>query len=174
MKKWMVILALSLTACGTTDINEEPDSSEEVSNDPAESSSFSGFVMDQNEDSILVVDLIENRGGAPIWVSGVEKDMWLGKKVEVEIVGPIAESTPMQGQAGEVTVVESNQPKGADLNESEALASALSEVDRGNALSVETMEYNDEEDQWTIKMRSTVTESGTERVTVDDDDFEQE
>ncbi|WP_082232327.1 DUF3221 domain-containing protein [Halobacillus massiliensis] len=166
MKKWGLLLLLLIVGCSSQEGTEEP-ADKQPDND-----TFSGYVMDQQENSILVVDKIENNGGSPIWITGVEKDMWLGKFVEVTIDGPVAESYPMQAEAGEVSVQEPEDTEGADLNENQALASALSEVDRGNALAVESMTYDKDQDQWVIKMRSTVTESGTEKVMVPDRNFE--
>ncbi|MCP3027311.1 DUF3221 domain-containing protein [Halobacillus sp. A5] len=174
MKKWLLLIFIVLSACGTTDEEEEDGSTGDSSNDQeGKNSTYSGYVMDQNETSILVVDTIEPDGGEPIWVTGVKDDMWLGKKVEVTIDGAVAESTPMQGEAAEVNVVEPEQPEGADLTESQALASALSEVDRGNALSIESLSYEEQKDEWVFKLRSTVTESGTEKVIVPDKNFEE-
>ncbi|WP_173918328.1 DUF3221 domain-containing protein [Halobacillus sp. Marseille-Q1614] len=167
MKKWMLILLLVTVGCGSQEGAEEPSDDQTGS----ESKQFSGYVMDQNENSILVVDNIEPDGGSPIWITGVEEDMWLGKSVEVTVDGPVAESYPMQAQAGEVKVVKAKKPEGADLDESQVLASALAEVDRSNTLSVESMTYDQEQDQWIIKMRSTVTESGAEKVIVPDQNF---
>lgn len=164
-----------MAGCGTTDVEEKEEAdSDSTDETQEETSAYSGYVMDQNETSILVVDTIEPNGGEPIWVSGVEKDMWLGKKVEVTIDGAVAESTPMQGEAGKVTVVDADQPEGADMNESQALATALTEVDRGNALAVESLTYEKESDEWVVKMRSTVTESGSEKVIVSDENFEEQ
>ncbi|GGF19817.1 hypothetical protein GCM10010954_18240 [Halobacillus andaensis] len=174
-KKWWVLILIVMVACGTTDVEESDESSSDSTDETQEeTTTYSGYVMDQNETSILVVDTIEPNGGEPIWVSGVDKDMWLGKKVQVTIDGPVAESTPMQGEAGEVTVVDTDQPDGADMNEAQALATALTEVDRGNALAVESLTYEEESDEWVVKMRSTVTESGSEKVIVPDENFEEQ
>ncbi|WP_101842151.1 DUF3221 domain-containing protein [Halobacillus sp. Marseille-P3879] len=175
MKKWMLLFLMLLAACGTTNVEEEEGSNGNAAPDNEEdNSTFSGYVMDQNETSILVVDRIEPDGGEPIWVSGVKEDMWLGKKVEVTIDGPVAESTPMQGEAGEVTVLDPERPEGADLTEAQALASALSEVERGNALAIESLNFDENENQWVVKLRSTVTESGSEKVIVPDEKFEEQ
>ncbi|MFC7060930.1 DUF3221 domain-containing protein [Halobacillus seohaensis] len=169
MKKWMLVLLLFGVACGKTEVDE---GSEDAGTHPEEESeemnSFSGYVMDQHENRILVVNTIENEGGSPIWVSGVDQGMWIGKKVEVRIAGQVAESYPMQGEAKDVQVVESPSPEGASLTESQVLAKALAGIDRSNALAVESLTYEAEDDHWTVKLRSTVTESGSEKVIISD------
>ncbi|WLR48702.1 DUF3221 domain-containing protein [Halobacillus litoralis] len=173
--RWMLgifmVFFLSLSACGLSK-TEEVDQNEveaEVS-DP----DMSGFVMDQEEDSILVVTPMDDGSGEEgraMWVSGAPEGLWVGKQVEVWVDGDIAESYPEKATAEKVQELEMSEVQGADLKASEALSTALSETEpeQTDVLIVSLLSFDEESDQWTVKLDRRGTNQGEWKTTVKDE-----
>ncbi|SEH49142.1 Protein of unknown function [Halobacillus karajensis] len=152
----LISISLLLSACGTISTTEETGPNEAEAEAPPPD--MNGFVMDQDKDRILVVAPMDDESdqkGRAMWVSGAPGDyVWLGKQVEVWVDGGIAESYPEQAKAEKVEELEMSEVEGADLKASEALSTALSEVDteQKGVLSVSLLAFDKENDQWTVKL----------------------
>ncbi|WP_281974407.1 DUF3221 domain-containing protein [Halobacillus litoralis] len=155
---WMIGLLVSFSflvaSCGTQESSsqEYDPADEKEAPDP----DMSGFVMEQEEDRILVVTSMNeetNQEGRAMWVSGVSSDSWVGKQVKIWIDGEILESFPEQAKAEKVQELEMSEVEGADLKASEALSTALSEIQSTeDILVVEMLAFDVDSDKWTVKL----------------------
>ncbi|REJ09997.1 DUF3221 domain-containing protein [Halobacillus trueperi] len=173
--RWMLgmlmVFFLFLSACGVSE-------TEEVDQNEVEADStnpdISGFVMDQDEDRILVVTPMDDDSGdegRAMWVSEAPEGLWIGKQVEVWVDGDIAESYPEQATADKVQELEMSEVQGADLKASEALSTALSETEpeQTDVLIVSLLSFDEESDQWTVKLDQRGTDQGEWKTTVKDE-----
>ncbi|MYL69455.1 DUF3221 domain-containing protein [Halobacillus litoralis] len=172
--RWMLgmfmVLSLCLSGCGLSE-TEEVDQKEVEAEVP--DPDISGFVMDQDEDSILVVTPMDDGSGEEgraMWVAGAPKGLWVGKQVEVWVDGDIAESYPEQATAEKVQELEMSEVEGADLKASEALSTALSEKEpeKSDVLIVSLLSFDKESDQWTVELDRRGTNQGEWKTTVKD------
>lgn len=95
---------------------------------------YIGHVVKKEKGRVLVVNNVEKdysaNGGAShyyeaVWFSKASSDIQVGQQVEVWAAGEMEDSYPGQGQADRIVVMETNQPEGARLTESEAIRRAL-------------------------------------------------
>ncbi len=173
--RWMLgmltAFVLFLSACGLSETEEvDQNEVEAEASDP----DMSGFVMDQDEDSILVVTPMDDGSGdegRAMWVSNAPEGLWVGKQVEVWVDGDIAESYPEQATAEKVQELEMSEVQGADLKASEALSTALSEKEpeKADVLIVSLLSFDEESDQWTVKLDRRGTNEGEWKTTVKDE-----
>ncbi|GEN53308.1 DUF3221 domain-containing protein [Halobacillus faecis] len=173
--RWMlgifIVFSLFLPACGLSETKEVDQNEVEAgASDP----DMSGFVMDQDEDSILVVTPMDDGSGdegRAMWVSGAPEGLWIGKQVEVWVDGDIAESYPEQATAEKVQELEMSEVQGADLKASEALSTALSETEpeQTDVLIVSLLSFDEESDQWTVKLDRRGSDQGEWKTTVKDE-----
>jgi hypothetical protein len=147
----VLLLAVSLLGCSSDNSKDE--------------AGITGYVMNKENDRILVVsskaqDFSANGGVNEfynaIWFSKAPKDIKTGEKVMVWF-DIVAESYPGQSEVKEIAIVPGQLPEGADLTEADALNKALAseEVDANQVLAVESLEYNKQEDNWSIKLKET-------------------
>ncbi|MCC5894109.1 MAG: YobA family protein [Alkalibacterium sp.] len=125
---------------------------------------ITGYVMDSGGDSILVVYTVPTDQGQTnglgeyydaVWVSDVTESVEVGEQVSVWFEGGIAESYPAQTQMGNLEIVDSPRPEGADLSETEALKEALSQESiNAESLAVRSIAYEDSEDEWLVVLRN--------------------
>lgn len=175
-RRWVVgvILGISVitSACGSTSSSDqiEPNETEETEPDMA------GFVMDQEENRILVVAPMDDESGLEgraMWVSDAPEGAWIGKHVEVWVAGSIAESYPEQAAAEQIKELEMSIVEGADLEASEALSTALSEAEEtkqeGSILAVELLAFDEQTDQWTVKLHKRGGAEGEWKTTIKDE-----
>ncbi|WNF36862.1 DUF3221 domain-containing protein [Bacillaceae bacterium IKA-2] len=129
-----------------------------------------GKVTDRNESRILVVATVINdyssNGGVAehynaIWFSNIPESIQLGDEVKVWY-DLVMESYPGQSEAKYVEVVQSLQPEGAALTESEALNEALKSLEPNMATAVRTIEYDNNANIWQVKLKNIM----------DDEEFE--
>lgn len=173
--RWMLgmfmVFSLSLSACGLSETEEvDQNEVEAEASDP----DMSGFVMDQDDNRILVVTPMDDGSGdegRAMWVSGAPEGLWVGKQVEVWVDGDIAESYPEQATAEKVQELEMSEVQGADLKASEALSTALSETEpeQTDVLIVSLLSFDEESDQWTVKLDRRGTDQGEWKTTVKDE-----
>lgn len=124
---------------------------------------ITGYVMDKYDDAILVINTeakdFSQTGGVEefyeaVWVSNITESVNLGDQVEVWFEGGVAESYPDQAEMGQLNVIESPVPEGADFSESKALSIALSEEGfETESLAVRSITYDDAEGLWRIELR---------------------
>lgn len=163
---FLSLFLLLLTACGLT----ERSNSEDTTAPEPTAPTISGFVMDQQNDEILVVtsDMLEAERLNAMWISGIEEGLWMGKQVDVWIDGAIQESFPARGEASDIETVEMSEVTGADLTASEALSAVLSSIDGNDILSVQMMTYNEEQDQWMVQLMEVGSENVFKEVVKDE------
>ncbi|WJE15602.1 DUF3221 domain-containing protein [Halobacillus sp. ACCC02827] len=136
---------------------------------PPEQAEISGYVMEQEGSSILVVTPTtesEEKGRA-MWVSEAPDNEWTGKYVDVWTDGPIKESFPEQAPADKVSEVEMSEVEGARLTTSEALASALTDVEDDKIVAVAEILFDEDDDQWQIVLKEN--EGPEKEVLVEDE-----
>ncbi|RWZ58762.1 DUF3221 domain-containing protein [Halobacillus fulvus] len=157
---------LLLSACGSA----EPSLSGEADSETQRSPDITGYVMDQQDDQILVVtpkDPASSGTMRAVWVSDAADDLWIGKQVEVWLDGPVQESFPEQGKAEQVAVLEMSDVDGADLQVTEALSSVLSSVASEDILSVDLISFDPDADEWTVKLTELGTGSHLKEIIAD-------
>jgi hypothetical protein len=156
MKKiFIFVLLLSLTmpllGCSSENSNEE--------------AGITGYVINKENDRILVISSdaqdFSDSGGLDefynaIWFSKAPKDIIIGEKVMVWF-DIVAESYPGQSEVKKIAIVPSKLPEDADLTEADALNKALAskEIDANQVLAVKSIEYNKQDDNWSIKLKET-------------------
>jgi hypothetical protein len=173
-KRWFIGtfigISLVLGACGAASTSDDYDPNEAEAEDVEPD--MTGFVMDQDENKILVVTPMgeeSTQEGRAMWVSEAPEGRWIGKQVEVWVDGAIAESFPEQATAERVQELEMSEVEGADLKASEALSTALSEADRENILAVELLAFDQQADQWTVRLKEHGTSQGEWKTIVKDE-----
>lgn len=88
-----------------------------------------------------------------VWFSSIPEGVQVGDRVEVAYA-MVAESFPAQSRALEAKILPNKKPEDADLATSEAIQQAIEKVERDGApLSVHSVDYHKEEDQWTIQFK---------------------
>lgn len=163
-------IPLVLGACGeaSTSDDYDPNEAETEDVDPE----ITGFVMDQDENKILVVTPMDDEStqeGRAMWVSEAPEGLWVGKQVEVWVDGAIDESFPEQATADKVRELEMSEVEGADLKASEALSTALSEANQEDILAVELLAFDQQSDQWTVKLNKRGSSQGEWKTVVKDE-----
>ena len=153
--KQVFLLALSLGmlfGCGL----QESDSEQEQGGSNA-ASEVSGYVVEEEDERILVVDTESNStasGGEhydAIWLSGFSEDVDLGEEVNAGY-GDAME--PYPGETSDVAYIEvkdEERPEGAELSEAEVLREILP-VDELDVPVIKTLEHDEEAGKWTIEM----------------------
>jgi len=124
---------------------------------------ITGYVMATSEDSILVVNTepedFSGAGGIEefydaVWVSNVTETVDVGEQVNVWFEGGVDQSYPAQAGMGELEIMDSRIPDGADLSEAEALRFALSQESLDpESLVVRSISFDDNADEWVIELR---------------------
>ncbi|ARI75819.1 DUF3221 domain-containing protein [Halobacillus mangrovi] len=163
MKAWWmiyVVCLLTLTGCSvdmssSTDTGENQNSSSTSDSDENLPPDITGYVMEQEDDRILVVDSVDpDSEGNPraMWVSGISVDSFVGKQVEVWTQGGIQESYPEQAAADHVSVLEMSAVEGADLEAYEALSNALKDLSTQDILSVKMLSFDIDSDEWLVQL----------------------
>lgn len=162
MKKWIILLlglSLLLTGC-----MGEPQAGEE---NREEYSSMVGYIMDIDSGGrILVVDPVaqdfSNTGGVDefynaIWFSDAPQEVELGERVEVWF-DAVAESYPGQSGVKDLEVITEEVPEGANLSPTQALNRLLTQEEGSRFTAVQSIPYDKEQDQWTIRLKELMTE----------------
>lgn len=126
---------------------------------------ITGYIMATSEGSILVINTepedFSGTGGVEefydaVWVSNVTEPVDVGEQVNVWFEGGVNESYPAQAGMGELEIIDSRIPSGADLSEAEALRAALSQESlNAESLVVRSISYDDNGDEWVIELRDT-------------------
>ncbi|QQK74892.1 DUF3221 domain-containing protein [Salicibibacter cibarius] len=153
--KCVPLLFLSLgmlSGCGLQESNSEQEQGESNA-----ASEISGYVVDENDEEVLVVDTeassTANDGEHydAVWLSDFSEDVELGEKVNAEY-GDAME--PYPGETSDVAyieVIEEERPEDADLTDAEVLREILP-VDELDVPVIKTLEHDAEANQWTIEM----------------------
>ncbi|MBU8907691.1 DUF3221 domain-containing protein [Desertibacillus haloalkaliphilus] len=129
-----------------------------------------GYVTNKRENHILVVSIeaqdFSETGGADefydaSWVSTthVDEEVDIGERVEVWFDGGVNESYPTQAAAKQINILESNQPKGAEMTEQEAIAQVIAQLDDADehtAIIVKKVSFNPETLLWEIEVNDEV------------------
>lgn len=162
----------------------DPDSvTDQVSTDPpADTPSYPGlvgYVVQKNEDAILVVSAKgKRRGTAPnnsyyheaTWFSRAPDPIQVGMKVEAWADGGVDQSYPSQAAAKRVDILNSDGVQGADLSEIEAVRQAIEQFEgKQESFSiVRSVEYKPDADVWVIEMRNNAIEPVESRIEIED------
>ncbi|QQK79009.1 hypothetical protein HUG20_03235 [Salicibibacter cibi] len=153
--KQMLLLSLSLgviSACG--DQEEEQEQKQGESNAASE---ITGYVVDENDDEVLVVDTEPSSTAGDgehydaMWLAHFSEDVELGEKVNAGYGDAIE---PYPGETSDVVyieVLEEERPEEANLTKTEALREILP-VEELDVPAIKTLEFDDESNQWTIEM----------------------
>ncbi|CAM3816822.1 DUF3221 domain-containing protein [Alkalicoccus chagannorensis] len=160
MKKLIAGLALMLAAC--TNQEEEPPDIE-------------GFVMDEDEDQVLVVEESGEDDPAShgaVWASGDTSGAATGDHVQLWYDDGAAESYPLQAEIGRIDVVDSMDVDGAELDRSGALHEALEDRDvrryvQDTIASPARIAYREAERSWEILFVSGVDDDSLEVIIAD-------
>ncbi|MFE8696434.1 YobA family protein [Cytobacillus sp. FJAT-53684] len=159
MKKISRFILFLLIGAVITGCNKE-NTSDQVVEEPH----LSGYVTNKDENRILVVspiaqDFSENGGVKEYydaaWVGNVTIDVEIGGRVEVWFDGGVNESYPKQGSARKISVIPSESPNNAKMNESEAIKKAIEQfqlVDDQAFIKVKHVNYNKETSTWEIQI----------------------
>lgn len=149
-----VVLLLVLSGC-----------SSDNTPDPVEELGITGYVMDIGEGGMLVVSAeakdYSRTGGNEeyydaVWVSYAPGDVEVGEYVKIKFDGAINDSYPGQADVREIEVIPGSTPEGATLSDTEALNKALTTETFGNEiLTVQTIEFDANQDEWTIVLKNT-------------------
>lgn len=164
MRGIAVILLLAMmfivAACGSgvTKPNIEADN-------VSESQGYIGYVVNKEEGRILVVDGIaadySEAGGmnpyySAAWYSNLEdvSKVEIGQKVEVWSEGEMLTSYPGQAIADRVSVIQTEQPAGAVLSQSEAIREALAStlIKDYEVPIITSVQYHAGESSWLVEV----------------------
>ncbi|MFX3632526.1 MAG: YobA family protein [Candidatus Pristimantibacillus sp.] len=161
-----MMFIVSACASGVNKPDLEPDNTDE-------SPGYIGYVVNKEEGRILVVDGIavdySATGGmnpyySAAWYSSTEdlSEVEIGQKVGVWSEGEMLTSYPGQGQADHVSIIQTEQPVGAILSQSEAIRKALaSDLIKDYEVPIITgVTYDAGESSWLIE----VTRNNEEKI----------
>ncbi|MFD1032509.1 DUF3221 domain-containing protein [Metaplanococcus flavidus] len=139
--------------------------SSESSDEPVDELGITGYIMDKGDEGILVVSTeakdYSGTGGIEeyydaVWTGGAPDDVEVGDYVEIQFEGGVLDSYPAQAAVGELEVIPGSTPEGATLSDTEVLNKALTTNIFGNEiLTVQTIEFDAEQDEWTIVLKNT-------------------
>lgn len=149
-----LLLTVTLMACNAS-------ASENSS--PNDAPGIIGYVMEKEDDRILVIDPeaqdFSETGGVSeyynaIWFNNAPKDIGIGEKVKVWY-DYTRDSYPAQSEVMYIEVIPSQKPEGVNLTEGEALYKALTSqlLNTDSIIVVKTIEYKKETDKWDIKLK---------------------
>ncbi|QMV40738.1 YobA family protein [Cohnella cholangitidis] len=149
-----------LAACGNEPKGQSGQSGTEL---VQEQRGFIGHVVKKDKGRVLVVNDVEKdfsaNGGAShyyeaVWFSKASSDIQVGQQVEVWAEGEMEDSYPGQAQADRIAVMETNQPEGARLTESEAVRKALisPEIEDYAAPVIKQVHFDAEASEWRIEI----------------------
>ncbi|PKR77078.1 hypothetical protein CEY16_10040 [Halalkalibacillus sediminis] len=147
---------------------EAPTTDDEPSNE--EDPSIEGYVMEMDEDRILVVEpeLSDNDQYQAVWYSDVPDGIEMGQFVYVWHEGQ-EESYPAQASIDEIEIQESETVDESNLTEQEALNTALSSTDFEDTevLVVDSVSFDSDSSIWEISLNDS---EGTSVSTIQVDD----
>lgn len=155
---WICLIGPYLSGCGE-DVGTSTGAPTNDNSPPG----MEGYVMAINDGRILVVESVakdfSSTGGveefySAIWFSKAPDNMKIGQKVQVWF-DIVAESYPGQSEAKKVVVLPSERPEGADLNESEAIRTAM-EAHQSEYMGVTVVKqvtYSGDNDLWEVVVR---------------------
>lgn len=155
----VLCLALSLLGCNSSKVIIDDKKTPNV--EPG----MIGYVMNKENTRILVVSQVvqdfSSTGGVKefynaIWFSKASKEIQIGDKVKVWF-DEVLESYPGQSEAKHIEVVTSEKPKGANLDESQALSAALTskEISTNEVIVLKSITYDKSADRWNIALKET-------------------
>lgn len=153
----VLILTLSLLGCNSNNISDDE------KNDPSVDMEIIGYVMQKDNERILVISQsaqdFSSTGGVKayydaIWFSKAPKEVEVGDKVSVWY-DFVAESYPGQSEVKHIDVISSQKPNGANLTESEALKKALEseEIKASDITVLKSIVYDKQADRWNIELK---------------------
>lgn len=158
-----LFLSLSLLGCSssTSKSGSRTDSVQPTTKDTAPG--MEGYVVDQRDGGILVVDNVPKNYGATggveefynaIWFSYAQKDVSIGQKVQVWF-NEVLESYPGQSTAEKLRILSTPKPTEANMNEAEAIRRALEEprTDLPGVPVIKAASYDETSDQWRITIK---------------------
>ena len=161
MKIVVFSLLFFLTACGAVQ------SSEETSASPTSPPDMTGYVMDHEDDRLLVVASSEDTDQpyASLWVSGVSTNGWLGKRVDVWIEGETLDSNPPQAKASNISTIEMSQVEGAERSTDDVVSSALTELENPlDTYAVHMISFDASTNQWEVAFSTSSDEIETIQI----------
>lgn len=131
------------------------------------SSDITGYVMDKEDDRILVVSTsVQGKHYPAMWLGNGPQDIQIGDKIDVwyDTDYDISDSYPGGAAAGRVEKIVNNKPRGAYLTESEALYKSLSSDELGAVgyTTVMSVEYDNDSNRWHIELKEIVGEKELE------------
>lgn len=143
--------------------NKEPGIIEAEDFPPNDEPGIIGYVMEKEEDRILVISPeaqdFSSTGGISeyynaIWFANAPKDINIGEKVKVWYEYTL-DSYPAQSEVIHIEVIPAQQHEGANLTEEEALYRALtSELIAADGLVVvKAIEYDKENGKWDVELK---------------------
>lgn len=157
--KYALFLSLTLgvlAGCGQGDANQgDAEQEEENANGGAESE-ISGYVMDEEDDEILVVaeESRSTEGDGEqyeaVWFADAPEEAELGEKITVEY-GDVQDSYPAQSSVEEYEIIEPESTDGANLTETEVLNEILP-VDDVEVPVAAKLAFDSESNQWNIEI----------------------
>lgn len=180
MRKFLLLLITvglvsMMVACGTQNNDNNVNASgpeenknnsntsdkEEFTDQPSKEGYY--VIKELGNDSYLVVAAeakdFSSNGGDPefyemITFSKVPEKLKVGQRVIIEVDGAVAESYPAQAKAKSVKFLPVYKPENADLNETQVVRVALETVkDTQDFIAITNVEFNEEEDKWTVGIR---------------------